>query len=317
MRVSDAVRFVHPAELHSRDQNFTCAAPFSASIWRASAGVATWYPSSSRMRRILLDLLGVGLGELAAPDVQAVLEPDAHVAAHHAACVQKWHLVAARRRAPTSRSLGRTACRRCASCAADCRDPGRCRRECRRSVCTNSGGLTSPRSRSGRDCRDARRRSTRTRSACRAVAEPLQDALDVVEGVAEDEIVACREIGFLPVVLPGRVAFGEREDAEVHRAHVERAHLRLERIGAASRSSSVMPRPPPVVMLITASVALWMRGRNCMNTAGSGVGRPSSDRARAGAGSPRRLPRRRSPASAMWSGVIGRAPTWSAYGSSP
>ena len=32
---------------------------------------------------------------------------------------------------------------------------------------------------------------------------------------------------------------------------------------------------PPVVMLTTASVACLMRGRNCMNTAGSPVGRPS------------------------------------------
>ena len=42
--------------------------------------------------------------------------------------------------------------------------------------------------------------------------------------------------------------------------------------GAASRCSTVMLRPPPVVMLMTASVACLMRGRNCMNTAGSGVG---------------------------------------------
>ena len=45
--------------------------------------------------------------------------------------------------------------------------------------------------------------------------------------------------------------------------------------GAASRSSTVMPRPPPVVMLITASVDCLMTGRNCMKTSGSGVGLPS------------------------------------------
>src|SRR5262245_47823253 len=43
----------------------------------------------------------------------------------------------------------------------------------------------------------------------------------------------------------------------------------------ASRSSTVMVGDPPVVMLTTASVACLMRGRNCMNTAGSPVGRPS------------------------------------------
>jgi hypothetical protein len=45
--------------------------------------------------------------------------------------------------------------------------------------------------------------------------------------------------------------------------------------GAARRSSRVMVRPPPVVMLITASVLCLITGRNCMNTAGSGVGEPS------------------------------------------
>jgi hypothetical protein len=36
-----------------------------------------------------------------------------------------------------------------------------------------------------------------------------------------------------------------------------------------------MPWPPPVVMLSTASLLCLMRGRNCMKTAGSGVGFPS------------------------------------------
>ena len=49
----------------------------------------------------------------------------------------------------------------------------------------------------------------------------------------------------------------------------------LARSAAASRSSSDMPWPPPVVMLTTALVASLICGRNCMNTAGSGVGRPS------------------------------------------
>ena len=44
--------------------------------------------------------------------------------------------------------------------------------------------------------------------------------------------------------------------------------------GAASRCSTVIIKPPPVVMLTTASQFCLMRGRNCMNTAGSGVGRP-------------------------------------------
>ena len=42
------------------------------------------------------------------------------------------------------------------------------------------------------------------------------------------------------------------------------------------RSSSVIPWPPPVVMLITASQRERISGRNCANTSGSGVGRPVS-----------------------------------------
>src|SRR5438105_10937734 len=49
----------------------------------------------------------------------------------------------------------------------------------------------------------------------------------------------------------------------------------LARNGAASRSCTVMLWPPPVVMLMTASQLCLMAGRNSMNTAGSGVGRPS------------------------------------------
>jgi hypothetical protein len=45
--------------------------------------------------------------------------------------------------------------------------------------------------------------------------------------------------------------------------------------GAASRSCTVMLCPPPVVMLMTASVACLIAGRNSRNTSGSGVGRPS------------------------------------------
>ena len=46
----------------------------------------------------------------------------------------------------------------------------------------------------------------------------------------------------------------------------------LARTGAARRSSRVMPRPPPVVMFITASVLCLMTGRKRMNTCGVGGG---------------------------------------------
>ena len=43
---------------------------------------------------------------------------------------------------------------------------------------------------------------------------------------------------------------------------------------AADRSSSVIPWPPPVVMLITASQPCRIFGRNSAKISGSGVGRP-------------------------------------------
>ena len=68
----------------------------------------------------------------------------------------------------------------------------------------------------------------------------------------------------------------------------------------------LMPSEPPVVMLMTASQDCLMRGRNCMKTAGSGVGRPSL-------GSRAWRWMIEAPASAasiesraIWSGVIGR-----------
>src|SRR2546422_5577734 len=38
------------------------------------------------------DLLGVALGKLAAPDIEAVLETDAHVATHHYGLGGEWNL---------------------------------------------------------------------------------------------------------------------------------------------------------------------------------------------------------------------------------
>jgi len=58
-------------------------------------------------------------------------------------------------------------------------------------------------------------------------AEGFEDALDIAERIAEDEIVAPVQVWLLPVILPGGVAIRERENAEVHRSHVERTHLWL------------------------------------------------------------------------------------------
>jgi hypothetical protein len=59
-------------------------------------------------------------------------------------------------------------------------------------------------------------------------SEHGDDPRDVAKRVLEDEIVGRAEVGFFPVVLPGLIAIGQREDPEIHAAHVERAHLRTK-----------------------------------------------------------------------------------------
>src|SRR2546421_8498626 len=61
-----------------------------ARIGRRRDGEAKLFEDAARLR----DLLGVGFGELAAPEPQAVFQPDAHVAAHHRAHRGDEHLVA-------------------------------------------------------------------------------------------------------------------------------------------------------------------------------------------------------------------------------
>src|SRR5258706_15331509 len=62
-----------------------------ARIVRGGDGEAELFQHAAR----LVDLLGVRFGELAAPEPQAVLETNAHVAAHHRAHRRDEHLVAA------------------------------------------------------------------------------------------------------------------------------------------------------------------------------------------------------------------------------
>ena len=62
-----------------------------------------------------------------------------------------------------------------------------------------------------------------------ALAKQFDDARDIAEGIAEDEIVGAAKVRLLPFELPFLVALGEREEREVHRAHIERAHLGLGR----------------------------------------------------------------------------------------
>ena len=116
------------------------------------------------------------------------------------------------------------------------------------------------------------------------------------------------QIRLLPVVLPVLVAVGQREDAEIHRAHVERAHLRLGRSGAASRSSHGHVERAAggdvdhrVGRLLDARQELHEHRRVRRRLAGLRVARMQMEDRRP------RPRRRRSPCSAISSGVIGKA----------
>ena len=58
--------------------------------------VATSSDSSSRIRRIFADLIGVRLGQLALAEIEAVLQPDPDIATHLRGHREQAHLVAAR-----------------------------------------------------------------------------------------------------------------------------------------------------------------------------------------------------------------------------
>src|SRR5690348_3687886 len=58
------------------------------------------------------------------------------------------------------------------------------------------------------------------------LSELLHDALDIFEGIPEDEVAAALEVLGLPLVLEFLVALEHGVEAKVHRAHIERGHLR-------------------------------------------------------------------------------------------
>ena len=97
----------------------------------------------------------------------------------------------------------------------------------------------------------------------------FEDMGDVAEGVLEDAVVAACQVGQLPVLLPGPVTWNHLVEAEVHRAHVQGRDLWLEEKGRLQAFLYDIVAAPPVVRLITTSVAALIRGRNSRNTAGS------------------------------------------------
>src|SRR6266478_2632194 len=60
-----------------------------------------------------------------------------------------------------------------------------------------------------------------------ALSQILQNPFDIGEGVAEDEVARHLEMPRLPGMLEFLVLFQQREEPEIHRSHIERAHLGL------------------------------------------------------------------------------------------
>ena len=63
--------------------------------------------------------------------------------------------------------------------------------------------------------------------ACACTVERFQGVTDVLEGVAEHKIMGALQHGRLPVVLEFLESLEHREQAEVHRSHIETGNLRL------------------------------------------------------------------------------------------
>jgi hypothetical protein len=60
------------------------------------------------------------------------------------------------------------------------------------------------------------------------LAQNLNDPLDILKSVPENKAFRSREVLQLPVVAPVARAVGHRVEPEIHRAEIERAHLRLD-----------------------------------------------------------------------------------------
>src|SRR5688572_24153810 len=175
----------------------------------------------------LRDLLGVRFGELPAADPKTVLKPDTHVAAHHRGLRGDLHLRASGAEHRPVIGIAKKAIGGAlhvddilgmvADAAADAEHRlDEKRRLDEPAVDEVRRGVKVP----DVVALDLEARAVR--------AAGLEDVGDVLEGVFEDAIVGASEVGLLPVVLEVFVAPEHLVQTEVHRAHVERGHFRLE-----------------------------------------------------------------------------------------
>ena len=242
---------------------------------------------------------GVALGQPARPDPERVLEADADVAAERGRHASRSASGCGRRRARPEVVVAEQAVggalhvHDVLRMRADAAEDAEHRLDEQRRL--DQAAVDEMRA----ACRGGRCRSTRSRSACRWRRTCVRMYVDVAERVPEDAVVEAREVGPLPVVLELLEARQHREQAEIHRAHVERRDLRLEMRAGCRRSSTVIVGAPPVVMLMTTFDALLDARQERANASGlwSG-GRSAGSRACrctiAAPASRRRSPRRRS-----------------------
>ena len=173
------------------------------------------------------DLLGVRFGELAARQIEAVLEADADVAAHHRAHRAEAHLVPP---GAQDRPLVVVAEQAVggllhedqvllvgADAAEDAEDGLHEERRADQPPVEEVGEVV--------EMADIVALELETGAV--RLSQILQDAFYILESISEYEVVRAAQIGLLPVVFPLLDAVGGLEDAEIDRAHVERGDLGL------------------------------------------------------------------------------------------
>ena len=191
------------------------------------------------IERTQLHLVGIALGELASADPQRILEPDPDIAAHDRAHRDERQLVAAGGEDRPGVEVAEQfvgdplhvddILRIGADAAENAED--RLHKERR---------LDQPAIEEMRQVVEvADIVALELEPGAAALPQILQDALDIGEGVAEDEVARHLEMPRLPRVFEFLVALEQREQPEIHRAHIERAHFGL---GAQRRREPLLER---------------------------------------------------------------------------
>ena len=178
----------------------------------------------------LRHLLRIALGQLAGPDIERILKPDANVTAHHGGIGTEVHLMPSAgedrpviliAEQPIGRALheqqvveiGTNAAENAEDKLHEHRRPEHAAIDAMREVVEMAGVVALV-----------------LEFDAVAFAEKLGDLLDVAKRIGEDVSVGIGEIALLPIVFPVLEAPRHRIEREVHRSHVERAHFRRQKL---------------------------------------------------------------------------------------